>query len=178
LPEHFGIPVNTLDLLDRLDTDDEAIAADLSDLVRGSIATGERRDELLGADWPDFDGHAKELQVISSLIRRAQGRDQERREDHERGTGHPASGLVRGDARGPARPAPGAEPDRPDHLQQPERVPELPEPDQPAWLPFRRRAGCEWVAFKTLRKRSPPCSTTPGSPPAGSPLGLGVRRSK
>lgn len=141
------------DFLAKLDADEEAVAADLPDLVRGFVATGERRGELLGADWPDFDEEAKEIRVSGGLIQ-ARGK-----------------GTVKNDGKTDNAKRPIALPDwcvamlveRREKLG-------VPNPTGPIyrnsrggylnfqnltnrhWLPFRRRAGYEWVTFKTLRK--------------------------
>nr|WP_232328032.1 site-specific integrase [Kibdelosporangium sp. MJ126-NF4]CEL16266.1 Phage integrase [Kibdelosporangium sp. MJ126-NF4]CTQ94190.1 Phage integrase [Kibdelosporangium sp. MJ126-NF4] len=57
-----------LDLLSRLDADEEAAIRDLPDLVRFFIATGERVGEALGAHWADFDSGAKALRMEGNII--------------------------------------------------------------------------------------------------------------
>jgi hypothetical protein len=57
------------DLLGKLDADEAAVAADLPDLVRLFLATGERTGEALAADWEDFDADAKQLTMAGHVIR-------------------------------------------------------------------------------------------------------------
>ncbi len=57
------------DLLGKLDADEAAVAADLPDLVRLFLATGERTGEALAADWADFDPDAKQLTMSGNVIR-------------------------------------------------------------------------------------------------------------
>ncbi|WP_039791203.1 site-specific integrase [Amycolatopsis sp. ATCC 39116] len=142
-----------VDFLAKLDADEEARKADLPDLVRGFIATGERRGEMLAADWPDFDEEERVLHVTGGLVQ-VRGK-----------------GTLRNDGKteNAVRPIPLPEwyvtmlIDRRARLG-------VPNPTGPIypnsrggylnfqnltnrhWLPFRRRAGYEWVTFKTLRK--------------------------
>jgi len=57
------------ELLGKLDADDEAKVADLPDLVRLFLGTGERTGEALAADWADFDRDAKQLTMAGNVIR-------------------------------------------------------------------------------------------------------------
>ena len=57
------------ELLGKLDTDDAARTADLPDLVRLFLGTGERTGEALAADWADFDPDAKQLTMAGNVIR-------------------------------------------------------------------------------------------------------------
>ena len=57
-----------MSFLEALDSDEEAIRQDLPDLVRLFVGSGERRGEALGADWPDFDAGAGELNVTGNVI--------------------------------------------------------------------------------------------------------------
>jgi integrase len=57
------------DLLGKLDADEAAVAADLPDLVRLFLATGERTAEALAADWEDFDPTTKQLTRSGNVIR-------------------------------------------------------------------------------------------------------------
>lgn len=141
------------DLLGKLDADEEAERRDLPDLVRFFIATGERIGEALGAHWEDFDPASKKLRMSGNLIR-ARGRGARRND-----------GKSDGSARDIALPdwAVRMLSDRADQLG------DL-DPSKPifmntkggylnasnvgnrTWIPFRKRAGYEWVTFHTLRK--------------------------
>ncbi|EOD68053.1 tyrosine-type recombinase/integrase [Amycolatopsis vancoresmycina] len=141
------------DFLGKLDTDEEAIAADLPDLVRGFLATGERRGELLGADWPDFDEEAKELQVSGGLTQaRGKGTTKNggKTGNAERGIPLPDWYVVmlvdRRDRLGVINPT------GPIHCNSRGGYLNFQNLTNRHWLPFRRRAGYEWVTFKTLRK--------------------------
>lgn len=141
------------DLLAKLDADEEAEKRDLPDLVRFFIATGERAGEALGAHWEDFDDEAKKLRMSGNLIQ-------------ARGKGaHRNDGKTDGSARDIALP------DWAVSMLQ-ERLKQLGEVDPATpiftntrggylnqsnvtnrtWVPFRKRAGYEWVTFHTLRK--------------------------
>lgn len=61
-------PAQILDLFRRLDGDDKAVRADLPDLVRLFLATGERTGEALGAHWPWFNADAGELWMGGNVI--------------------------------------------------------------------------------------------------------------
>lgn len=141
------------DFLGKLDTDEEAIAADLPDLVRGFIATGERRGELLGADWPDFDESTKELQVSGGLIQaRGKGtfKNDGKTQNAQRGIPLPDWYVMmlvdRRDRLGLINPT------GPIHCNSRGGYLNFQNLTNRHWLPFRRRAGYEWVTFKTLRK--------------------------
>lgn len=142
-----------LDFLAKLDQDEEARTRDLPDLVRFFLATGERRGEALGAHWSDFDEETQTLTMSGNIIQ-ARGK-----------------GTVRnaGKSEAASRPIP-----LPGWCVQmlKERRAALGEvdPDAPIfansrggylnasnltnrhWVPFRQRAGYEWVTFHTLRK--------------------------
>lgn len=142
-----------LDLLAKLDSDQEARVRDLPDLVRFFIATGERIGETIGAHWSDFDGVGRTLAMTGNIIR-ARGR-----------------GAVRNE--GKSETAKRSIP-LPDWCVQMlnERLAELEIVDQDKpifpntrggylnasnlnnryWIPFRQRAGYEWVTFHTFRK--------------------------
>ncbi|MFD4191719.1 tyrosine-type recombinase/integrase [Amycolatopsis thermoflava] len=142
-----------VDFLAKLDADEEARKADLPDLVRGFIATGERRGEMLAADWPDFDEEERVLHVTGGLVQ-VRGK-----------------GTLRNDGKteNAVRPIPLPEWYVTMLIDRRERL-GVPNPTGPIypnsrggylnfqnltnrhWLPFRRRAGYEWVTFKTLRK--------------------------
>lgn len=145
--------VELLDFLAKLDADEAAVAADLPDLVRGFIATGERRGEMLGADWPDFDEDGAQLNVTGGIIQaRGKGtiRNKGKTENAERPIPVPdwyvAMLVERRDRLGVVNPAGPIYPNtRGGYLN-------FQNLTNRHWLPFRRRAGYEWVTFKTLRK--------------------------
>lgn len=141
-----------LDLLEKLDADDEAKAADLPDLVRLFLGTGERTGEALAADWEDFDQDAEELTMAGNVIR-ATGKgkliNRGKTENAERpiplpewcvrmlverhvALGCPASGPIFPSTTGTIREASNVR--------------------NRAWNPFKRRVGYEWVTFRTFRK--------------------------
>ena len=104
------------ELLGKLDTDEAAMAADLPDLVRLFLATGERTGEALAADWEDFDADAKQLTMAGNVIRATgKGRIINRGKTDNAVRPDPARRLVRDDARRPARAArpPGGRADLP-----------------------------------------------------------------
>ncbi|MCU1685338.1 MAG: site-specific tyrosine recombinase XerC [Amycolatopsis sp.] len=145
--------VDLLDFLAKLDADEAANVADLPDLVRGFIATGERRGEMIGADWPDFDEKAAVLNVSGGIIQ-ARGKGTVRNKGKTDNAVRPIAlpdwyvtmlverrerlGLA--DPTGPIYPN-----SRGGYLN-------FQNLTNRHWLPFRRRAGYEWVTFKTLRK--------------------------
>jgi integrase len=140
-----------LDLFDKLDRDPKAVADDLPDLARLFVATGERTGEALGAHWPDFD-QANEVLVMAGNVIRARGRGKI---------------LNRGKTENAARTIP-----LPDWcvdmlVQRRASATDLTGPIFPSstgtvreasnvrnrgWNPFVRRAGYEWVTFRTFRK--------------------------
>lgn len=142
-----------VDLLGKLDADEEARRRDLPDLVRFFIATGERRGEALGAHWEDFDPEAKKLRMSGNIIQ-ARGK-----------------GIVRNDGKSESSARDIALPDWCVQMLL-ERMARLGVTDlskpiftntrggylnfanvtNRVWLPFRTRAGYEWVTFHTLRK--------------------------
>jgi integrase len=141
------------DFLAKLDADEEARQRDLPDLVRFFVATGERRGEALGACWADFDTQAQEL-IMSGNIIQARGKgavkNPGKSDTAQRAIPLP-SWCVRllterrallGDV-DPSRPIfPNSRGGYQNAANLTNRV----------WLPFRRRAGYEWVTFHTLRK--------------------------
>ncbi|RKT84170.1 Site-specific recombinase XerD [Saccharopolyspora antimicrobica] len=137
----------------KLDADEEAGEKDLPDLVRFVAATGERAGEALGAHWKDFDAEAKKLRMSGNLIQ-ARGR-----------------GTVRnsGKSESADRDIPLADWCVEMLLERRAKLGKV-DPESPiftntkggylnfqnltnrVWLPFRKRAGYEWVTFHTLRK--------------------------
>ncbi len=142
-----------LDLLAKLDADEEALRWDLPDLVRLFVATGERRGEALGAHWSDFDPEKQVLTMTGNIIS-ARGK-----------------GTIRNKGKSEASDREISLPDWCVRMLQ-ERYATIGEvdPDKPiftntrggylnasnltnrVWVPFRRRAGFEWVTFHTFRK--------------------------
>ncbi|TDD56603.1 tyrosine-type recombinase/integrase [Saccharopolyspora elongata] len=144
---------NVLDLLAKLDTDEEAQRRDLPDLVRFFIATGERSGEALGARWEDFDPKGKKLRMSGNIFQ-ARGK-----------------GTVRNDGKSETakRDIPLADwcvqmlterraglgavaPDRPIFTNTKGGYLNAANVINRTWVPFRTRAGYEWVTFHTLRK--------------------------
>ncbi|OLF17291.1 tyrosine-type recombinase/integrase [Actinophytocola xanthii] len=141
-----------LELFGKLDTDDKAVAADLPDLVRFFLATGERTGEALAADWRDFDPDAGELTMAGNVIRATgKGRIVNRGKtdnaerpiplprwcvtmlvDRHELLGRPTSGPIFPSTTGTIREATNVR--------------------NRAWNPFKQRAGFEWVTFRTFRK--------------------------
>lgn len=141
------------DFLGKLDADEAAREKDLPDLVRFVTASGERAGEALGAHWEDFDPKTKKLRMGGNLIQ-ARGK-----------------GAVRNSGKSESA---GRDIPLPEWCVQMllERRTKLGEvaPGSPiftntrggylnfqnltnrVWLPFRKRAGFEWVTFHTLRK--------------------------
>jgi integrase len=140
------------ELFSKLDTDDKAVAADLPDLVRFFLATGERTGEALAADWQDFDAAAGELTMAGNVIR-AKGKGRI---------------VNRGKTENAVRPIPLPRwcvtmlDDRHALLGRPEAGPIFPSSTgtireatnvrNRAWNPFKQRAGFDWVTFRTFRK--------------------------
>jgi integrase len=141
------------DFLAKLDADEEARQRDLPDLVRFFVATGERRGEALGACWADFDAQSREL-IMSGNIIQARGkgavRNSGKSETSQRAIPLPSWCVRMLEERqallsdvDPARPIfPNSRGGYQNAANLTNRV----------WLPFRRRAGYEWVTFHTLRK--------------------------
>ncbi|TDD90301.1 site-specific integrase [Saccharopolyspora karakumensis] len=142
-----------LDLLAKLDADEEALRWDLPGLVRLFVATGERRGEALGAHWSDFDPENQVLTMTGNIIS-ARGR-----------------GTIRNKGKSEAADREIPLPDWCVRMLQ-ERYAAIGDvdPDKPiftntqggylnasnltnrVWVPFRKRAGFEWVTFHTFRK--------------------------
>lgn len=136
-----------------LDADEEARQRDLPDLVRFFIATGERRGEALGAHWRDFDEHAKTLTMTGNLVQvRGKGavRNRGKTETSSRSIPLPdwcVRMLVeRRDALGDV------DPDGPIFTNTRGGYLNASNLTNRYWVPFRKRAGYEWVTFHTFRK--------------------------
>ncbi|ATE57630.1 tyrosine-type recombinase/integrase [Actinosynnema pretiosum] len=140
-----------LDLLGKLDADPAAVQADLPDLVRFFLATGERTGEALCAHWADLDESARELTMSGNVIRaRGKGRVVNRGKTENairpiplpdwctemlverRAKAEVASGLIFPSSTGTIREATNVR--------------------NRAWKPFLVRAGYEWVTFRTFRR--------------------------
>lgn len=142
------------DFFDKLDADEEAQRWDLPDLVRFFIATGERRGEALGAHWGDFDADGAKL-VMGGNIIQARGKGTVRNSGKTEGSGGrdiPLPGWCvqmlkeRREALGDV------EPDTPIFTNTRGGYLNAANLTNRVWLPFRRRAGYEWVTFHTFRK--------------------------
>jgi len=142
-----------LDLLAKLDEDEAAQRADLPDLVRLFIATGERRGEALGAQWSDFDADGRSLRMTGNVIQaRGRGtiRNPGKSETSNRSIPLPdwcVELLIdRREAMGEVDLASPIFPNsRGGYLNASNLT-------NRHWVPFRSRAGYEWVTFHTLRK--------------------------
>ncbi|WP_238935642.1 tyrosine-type recombinase/integrase [Saccharopolyspora spinosa] len=141
------------DLLAKLDADEEAKKRDLPDLVRFFVATAERAGEALGAHWEDLDAEAKMLKMSGNLIR-ARGKGALRND-----------GKTDGSARDIALPdwavkmlleresqLGGVDPTKPIFTNTKGGYLNASNVANRTWVPFRQRAGYEWVTFHTLRK--------------------------
>jgi integrase len=140
-----------IDLLTKLDADEQAVRDDLPDLVRFFLGTGERTGEALGAHWLDFDEAEKLINMSGNVIR-------------ARGKGKI---LNRGKTENSVRPIPLAEWCVSMLVERRRSVANLDGPIFPsstgtvreasnvrnrAWKPFTQRAGYAWVTFRTFRK--------------------------
>jgi integrase len=142
-----------LDLLAKLDSDEEARRRDLPDLVRFFIATGERIGETIGAHWSDFDNAGRKLAMTGNIIQaRGKGavRNEGKSETAKRSIPLPDWCVLM--------------------LSERQAQLEIVNQDKPIfpntrggylnssnlnnryWIPFRVRAGYEWVTFHTFRK--------------------------
>lgn len=138
----------------KLALDEEAQRWPPPDLVRFFIATGERRGEALGAHRGDFDAEAEELVMDGNIIR-ARGTGTVRNSGRTEGSGGrdlPLPGWCaqmleeRREALGDVDPDTSISTNaRGDYLNAANFTNRV-------WLPFRRRAGYGWVAFRTFRK--------------------------
>jgi integrase len=140
------------ELFGKLDTDEEAIAADLPDLIRFFLATGERTGEALAADWEDFDREAKQLAMAGNVIRaKGRGKILNRGKTENAVRPIPLSdwGVTMLDNRHAALGRPAAGPMFPSSTG---TVREASNVRNRAWNPFKQRAGFEWVTFRTFRK--------------------------
>jgi integrase len=141
------------DFLAKLDADEEALQRDLPDLVRFLAATGERRGEALGACWADFNAQARELTMTGNIIQaRGKGtvKNPGKSETAQRAIPLP-SWCVRmlEERRAMLGDVPPARPIFPNSRGGYQNAANL---TNRVWLPFRQRAGYEWVTFHTLRK--------------------------
>ncbi|HEX3781019.1 MAG TPA: site-specific integrase [Pseudonocardiaceae bacterium] len=140
-----------LDLLAKLDADEQAVRDDLPDLARLFLGTGERTGEALGAYWPDFDKAGRELTMSGNVIR-ARGRGQIRNGGKTENSARPiplpdwcVAMLVE-------RRAVAKFPDGPIFPSSTGTVREASNVRNRAWKPFVDRAGYGWVTFRTFRK--------------------------
>lgn len=141
------------DFLAKLDTDEEALLGDLPDLVRFFVATGERRGEALGAHWSDFDADTKTLTMSGNIIQaRGMGviRNAGKSETSNRSIPLPGWCVRMLAARKAA--LGDVEPDRPIFPNSRGGYQNASNLTNRHWVPFRKRAGYEWVTFHTFRK--------------------------
>jgi integrase len=142
-----------LNLLSKLDTDEEARRRDLPDLVRFFVATGERIGEALGAQWEDFDDEGQALVMAGNLIQ-ARGvgvvRNEGKSETANRTIPLPTWCVAMLRER---KAKLGVTDDRQPIFQNTKggyvNASNL---NNRHWLPFRERAGYGWVTWHTLRK--------------------------
>ena len=140
------------DLFAKLDTDKDAQAADLPDLVRLFLGTGERTGEALAADWADFDGEARQLTMAGNVIRATgKGRiiNRGKTENSARPIPLPDWCVTMLDNRYAALGRPASGPIFPSSTG---TIREASNVRNRAWNPFKTRAGFEWVTFRTFRK--------------------------
>ena len=140
------------ELLGKLDADEDALVADLPDLVRLFLATGERTGEALAADWEDFDQDARQLTMAGNVIR-ATGKGQilnrGKTENSVRPIPLPDWCVAMLDNRHAALGRPASGPIFPSSTG---TIQEASNVRNRAWNPFKQRAGFEWVTFRTFRK--------------------------
>jgi len=140
-----------LDLLGKLDTDQEAIDSDLPDLVRFFLATGERTGEVLGAYWPDFDEDHRLITMSGNVIRaigKGKLRNRGKTENAQRPIPLPDWAVTMLAARRTTV----SDPDGPIFPSTTGTVREASNVRNRAWKPFAKRAGYDWVTFRTFRK--------------------------
>ncbi|MGW5790987.1 tyrosine-type recombinase/integrase [Saccharopolyspora sp. NPDC003752] len=144
---------DVFDLLGKLDTDEEAQRRDLPDLVRFFIATGERSGEALGARWTDFDAKKKKLRMDGNIIQ-ARGKGTVRNDGKSETAGRDipltdwcVQMLLERKARLGV-----VNEDMPVFTNTKNGYLNASNVINRVWVPFRTRAGYEWVTFHTLRK--------------------------
>ena len=142
-----------VDFLGKLDADEQARDRDLPDLVRFFIATGERRGEALGAHWADFDAQAASLTMSGNIIEaRGKGivRNTGKSDTAQRTIPLPQWCVQMLAER---RSAVGAvDPETPIFPNSRGGYVNASNLTNRYWVPFRQRAGYEWVTFHTFRK--------------------------
>jgi integrase len=142
-----------LDFLGKLDSDPEARKRDLPDLVRFFVATGERRGEALGAHWSDFDAKAGTLTMTGNIVQaRGKGtiRNSGKSEKSDRTIPLPAWCVTMLEER--RRVFGEINPDKPIFHNSAGGYINAANLTNRYWVPFRKRAGYEWVTFHTFRK--------------------------
>jgi integrase len=142
-----------LDFLAKLDSDTEARRRDLPDLVRFFVATGERRGEALGAHWSDFDAQAKTLTMTGNIVQaRGKGtiRNSGKSENSDRTIPLPRWCVTMLEER--RRAVGEINPDMPIFPNSAGGYINAANLTNRYWVPFRKRAGYEWVTFHTFRK--------------------------
>lgn len=142
-----------LDLFEKLDQDEEARMRDLPDLVRFLVATGERRGEALGAHWSDFDSDAQQLTMSGNLVQvRGRGtmRNDGKSETANRSIPLPGWCVQMLSERRSALDE--VDSDKPIFINTQGGYLNASNLNNRYWVPFRKRAGYEWVTFHTLRR--------------------------
>lgn len=140
-----------LDLLAKLDGDEEAQRHDLPDLVRFLLATGERTGEALAARWVDFDEAAGVIEVAGNVVR-AKGRGVVRNAGKTRTAVRPIALPQWAVSMLAQRRAASGDPDGLIFPSTTGTVREASNVRSRAWRPFALRAGYDWVVFRTFRK--------------------------
>lgn len=142
-----------IDFLAKLDADEEARTRDLPDLVRLFVATGERRGEALGAHWSDFDADAQSLTMSGNIVQvRGKGtvRNAGKSETVNRTIPLPTWCVQMLQERQAKLGA--VDPDKPIFPNSQGGYINAANLTNRHWVPFRERAGYDWVTFHTFRK--------------------------
>lgn len=140
-----------IDLFAKLDADEEARRADLPDLVRFFLGTGERTGEALGAHWSDYDKVRKKIDMVGNVIRaKGKGKILNRGKTENSARGIPLTDwcctmldnrmVTATNLDGPIFPSTTG------------TIREASNIRNRHWNPFLKRAGYEWMTFRSLRK--------------------------
>jgi integrase len=142
-----------IDFLTKLDSDEEARTRDLPDLVRFFIATGERRGEALGALWSDFDQEAQSLTMTGNIVQvRGKGTVRNKGKSETSNRTIPLPDWCVQMLKDRHASLGSVDPDRPIFPNSQGGYINASNLTNRYWVPFRERAGYEWVTFHTFRK--------------------------